>query len=80
MLNYEHLYRVTFLTKKGGVVYWVIDIGAYTPAAAKNIAETMWYRRVDAHMFNVEVRRINGGGTEFLNKFVAIAKEEEQPK
>jgi len=58
-----YLYRVTFVTKKGGYKKWNIDIEQTAPgvAFAEHDARTRWvntYGPDAPHMFQVKARRL----------------------
>lgn len=64
-------YRVTFLIKKGGYRYYVIDIPAANRKKAREIAEMRW-NRLDGHMFHLRVRRIKDTEEFLYHWFVEV--------
>lgn len=54
----KHIYRVSGLTKKGGMKYWKIDLEADTAQEAKARAKELWY--LDDHLFQIAVRNWDG--------------------
>lgn len=69
MKNY---YRVSFITKKGGERYWVVDIAAKNIKEAREIVERMWKRNM--HKFSITVRRIKDS-EEILYNYFSEVKE-----
>lgn len=69
MKNY---YRVSFITKKGGERYWVIDIAAQNAKEARVTMEKMWKKSM--HKFSITVRRIKDS-EEILYNYFSEVKE-----
>ena len=66
----KNLYRVTFLTKKGGDQSWVIDIEAVNIIEATQKAKDMW--KSSAHMFNIKTRRLKDTEEFLYNYFKKV--------
>ena len=66
----KYIYRVTFITKKGGLAHWSIDIEADSQKESKQIAMEMWENNSDKHAFQVESRKISDNEELTYNYFV----------
>lgn len=53
----KNIYRVTFVTKKGGEKFYSIDIEANTAKEAKETMKSMW--KSDKHAFDITTKKVD---------------------
>lgn len=77
--NGMNYYRVTFDTKKGGYMHWVIDVEATSAKWAQLEAESKWYgKEPEIHMFHIKVRRIKDAEEFVYHWFTEPSEKQEQ--
>ena len=70
---YKKLYRVTFITKKGGTKTWAIDMEADNQKEAKSKAIELWRESNTDHMFHITINRL-ADDEEFLYHYFTRTK------
>lgn len=66
----NNVYRVEFVTKKGGDKSWAIDIEEDSQKVAKEVAKSMWYKNHDVHAFTLTARKLKPDKEQLYNGFV----------